>query len=333
VGRLKDGVAKSQAETELDLLVANWSKRTGASGHVFVPDQHVLQIAPALDEVVGSTRRVFWLLQAGVGMVLVLACANLASLLVVRAEVRGREVAVRKALGAGPRRLLAQFVVEGLVLLVLGSALGLAIASAGVHLLAVTYHDSLPRVADMGIDPSVLGFTLLISVITGVVFAVAPLRYLSDRSGGSILSYRAPTQSTRTWMRRGLVAGEVALAVVLVSSAGLMIRTVLNLMSVESGFDRSRLVTFAAALPASSYPLVGQRMQVYDRLIDRLSAMPGIEGVAGVTGLPPRRGRNVFGTDIEGYVVPFCSINCPESFRPLSVAALGRASAMRTSTL
>jgi predicted permease len=306
LGRLKDGVAPEQAETELASLIASWGERVGVrTGHVFTPGGHVMQMGPVLDELVGSARRAFWLLQAGVGLVLLIACANLANLLMVRAEVRGREVAVRTALGAGRRRLLAQFVAEGLVLLVIGGALGLVVAWTGVRALTTAYPESVPRVAGIGVDPAVLGFTLLVSALTGVVFGLAPIRYLSDRVGGRVLNDRTPaTTATRPWVRRALVAGEVALAVVLVVGAGLMVRTVRNLMSVDAGFERSRLVTFAVALPAATYPAFDQRLQLYSRLMDRFSASPAIEAVAAVSGLPPQRGRNRFGTDIENYTPP-----------------------------
>jgi putative ABC transport system permease protein len=302
VGRLKNGVAQEQAKAELASLMANWGQRVGASGHVFTPGGHVMQLEPVLDEVVGSARRAFWLLQAGVGLVLLIACANLASLLMVRAEVRGREVAIRAALGAGRRRLFAQFIAEGLVLLVLGGALGLIVAWTGVRALSAAYPRSVPRVADIGIDPAVLGFTLLVSALTGVVFGLAPLRYLSGRVGGRLLNDRThATAAAAPWVRGALVAGEVALAMVLVVGAGLMVRTVLNLMNVDAGFERSRIVTFGVSLPPATYPTLDQRMRLYSRLIDRFSAMPGIDGVAAVTGLPPQRERNLYGTDIEHY--------------------------------
>ena len=304
VGRLKNGVGPEQAEAELTSLMASWGQRTRASGHVFTPGGHVMQMEPVLDEVVGSARRAFWLLQAGVGLVLLIACANLASLLMVRAEVRGREVAIRTALGAGRRRLLAQFLAEGLVLLVLGGALGLVVAWMGVHALTVGYPESLPRVGNIRIDPAVLGFTLLVSAFTGVVFGLAPLRYLSERVGGRLLNDRTPATTARPLVRRTLVAGEVALAVMLVAGAALMVRTVVNLMKVDAGFERSRLVTFGVALPAATYPTLDQRVQLYSRLVDRFSAMPEMEGAAVVSGLPPQRERNLFGTDIEHYTPP-----------------------------
>ncbi len=305
LGRLKGGVAPEHAKAELASLMATWGERVGASGHVFTPGGHVMQMKPVLDEVVGSARRAFWLLQAGVGLVLLIACANLASLLMVRAEIRRSEVAIRTALGAGRWRLLAQFLAEGLVLLVLGGALGLVVASTGVRMLTVRYAESVPRVADIGIDPAVLAFTLLVSALTGFVFGFVPLRYLSERVGGRLLNDRTPaTAAARPWVRGALVASEVALAVVLVVGAGLMIRTVANLMNVDTGFERSRLVTFGLALPAATYPTFDQRVRLYSHLIDRFSAMPEMEGVAAVSGLPPQRERNLFGTDIENYTPP-----------------------------
>src|SRR5262249_27881337 len=157
LGRLKNGVTPERAEAELASLVASWGERTGASGHVFTPGGHAMHMEPVLEEIVGSARRIFWLLQAGVGLVLLIACANLANLLMIRAEVRCREVAVRTALGAGRRRLLSQFIAEGLVLLALGCALGLVVAWTGVRALTVAYPESVPRVANIGIDPAVLG--------------------------------------------------------------------------------------------------------------------------------------------------------------------------------
>lgn len=313
LGRLNSGVSPEQAKAELASLMTSWGQRTGASGHVFTPGGHVMQMGPVLDEVVGSTRRAFWLLQAGVALVLLVAGANLASLLTVRAEARRHEVAVRTALGAGRRRLLAQFVVEGMVLLVLGCSLGVVAAWTGVHALTAAYPESLPRIGDIGVDPSVLGFTLLVSVLIGVIFALAPLRYVSERvgctldgfAGARLLNDRSfDSHASGPWVRGALVSGEVALSVVLVVAAALMVRTVVNLMHVDAGFERSRLVTFGVSLPAATYSTVEQRVQFYGRLFDRFSSMPEIEGVAAVCGLPPQRERNLFGTDIEDYNPP-----------------------------
>ena len=306
LGRLKDEVTAEQAEAELASLVASWGERAGVSGHVFAPGDHVMQMEPVQDEIVGSARRALWMLQAAVAFVLLIACANLANLLLARAETRRHELAVRAALGAGRRRLLAQFTAEGVVLSLVGGAIGLALAWAGVRALIVAYPDGLPRVAEIAIDPAVLGFTLLVSVVTGVAFGLAPLLHSLNDAPGRLLNERATRGATRARhaVRRALVAAEVALAVVLVVGAGLMLRTVVNLMNVDAGFDRSRLVTFGVALPASTYANFDQRLRVYQRLIDRFGGMPGVQGVSVVSGLPPQRGANGLGTDIEGYTPP-----------------------------
>jgi predicted permease len=306
LGRLKNDVTAEQAEAELVSLVASWGQRAGVSGHVFTPGDHVMQMEPVQDEIVGSARRALWMLQAAVAFVLLIACANLANLLLARAETRRRELAVRVALGAGRRRLLAQFTAEGVVLSLLGGALGLALAWAGVRALVVAYPNGLPRVADIAIDPAVLGFTLFVSVGTGVAFGLAPLLHLLNETSSRLLNERATRGATsaRHAVRRALVTAEVALAVVLVVGAGLMLRTVVNLMNVDAGFDRSQLVTFAVGLPASTYPTFEKRLRLYQRLIDRFGALPGVQRVSAVSGLPPQRGANGFGTDIEGYTPP-----------------------------
>ena len=324
VGRLKGAVAPGQAEAELASLVASWGKRVGASGHVFTAGEHVMQMEPLQDEIVGSARRTLWVLQAAVGLVLLIACANLANLLLARAATRRQELAVRAALGASRGRLLRQFTAEGTVLSLLGAALGVGLAWAGVRTLTVVYPDGLPRVADVAVDPAVLGFTMLLSVLTGVAFGLVPLLQVSTPGFGRLLK-DAGTRGTMSARRvRGvLVAGEVALAVVLVMAAGLMVRTVLNLMNVDAGFERSRLVTFGVALPAATYSTFDQRAQVYQRLIDRVGATPGVDNVSIVSGLPPQRQANGFGTDIEGYTPRLDMLDVVNYYQTVTVGYFG----------
>jgi putative ABC transport system permease protein len=262
----------------------------------------VMQMEPLQDEIVGSARRVLWVLQAAVGFVLLVACANLANLLLARAGARRRELAMRTALGASQGRLLRQFTAEGVVLSLLGAALGLGLAVAGVRALSVAYPDGVPRLADVAVDPAVLGFTMLVSVLTGVAFGLVPLLQVSAAGFGRQLKDAGTRGATSARRVRGaLVTGEVALAVVLVVGAALMVRTVLNLMNVDAGFERSRLVTFGVALPAATYSTFDRQAQVYQRLIDRFGAMPGVDNVSIVSGLPPQRQANGFGTDVEDY--------------------------------
>jgi predicted permease len=301
LGRLKADVTPEQAERELASLVASWGERVGASGHVFTPGEHVMQMEPLQDQIVGSSRRILWMLQATVGFVLLVACANLANLLLARAEARRREFAVRTALGASRGRLLRQFTVEGVVLSVLGAALGVGLARAGVRTLSVAYPHVLPRLSDVAVDPTVLGFTMLVSVLTGMAFGLVPLLQVSASRRGRLLKDAGTRGASARRVHGALVAGEVALAVVLVMSAGLMLRTVLNLMSVDTGFDRSRLVTFGVALPAATYSTFDRQVQIYERLIDVVGGIPGVDNASIVSGLPPLRQVNGFGTDVEDY--------------------------------
>jgi predicted permease len=302
VGRLKEGVTPEQADAELGSLVTTWGKRVGASDHVFSPGEHVMQMEPLQAELVGSgARRVLWVLQAAVGLVLLIACVNLANLLLARAGTRRREIAVRLALGASRWRLLRQFTIEGVVLSLFGAGVGVGVAWAGVRTLSTAYPDALPRMTDVALDGTVLGVTAVVSILTGIAFGLVPLLQVSRAGVARPLKDAGTRGSTRTRRVHGtLVAAEVAFAVVLAIGAGLMLRTVANLVQVDTGFERSRLATFGVALPTALYPFERQ-VQFYDRLIDRLETTPGVNHVAIASGLPPQRRSNGFGTDIDGY--------------------------------
>src|SRR5438094_1843940 len=180
IGRLKDGVTAQAAQTELNALVENWGERTGSSGHVPTKRptraaDHTLQIEPVQDAIVGDARRSIWILQGAVGFVLLIACANLANLLMARAESRRREFAVRAALGASRSRLLRQTMTEGVMLCVAGGMLGLWLARVAVQGLIGAFPTSVPRMSEIAIDRSVLLFALGVSMATGVLFGVAPV--------------------------------------------------------------------------------------------------------------------------------------------------------------
>jgi predicted permease len=318
IGRLKDGVTPQQADIELQSLIANWGERVGAKNHVFAPlptteearkqnPGHILQMKPMQEQVIGSARRAIWVLQAAVGFVLLIACANLANLLLARAETRHREFAVRTALGAGRGRLLSQFMTEGVLLSIVGGGLGLLLANAGVKALIRVYPTSLPRTGEVTVDPLVLIFTIAVSIITGVIFGLAPLMH--TRMSGLVIALKeggakGATGAARHHIRRALVMAEVALAVMLVIGAGLLLRTVFNLTNVDSGFDRSRLVTFSMALPLADYPQAPLRAQLYQRLLDKLRGVSGIQAASAMSGLPPNRPLNANDTDIDNYTAP-----------------------------
>ena len=318
IGRLKDGVTPEAAQTELAALIQNWGDRVGVKNHVFAPLPktaeerktnfgHILQMKPVQEEVIGSASRSIWVLQAAVGFVLLIACANLANLLLARAETRHREFAVRTALGAGRGRLLRQFMTEGVLLSIAGGVLGLVFAQAGVAALIRAYPTSLPRTSEVTVDPIVLLFTLGVSIATGVIFGLAPIMHTrvkglvtALKEGGA----KGATGAARHHIRRGLVMVEVALAVMLVIGAGLLLRTVYNLSSVDSGFDRSRLVTFSLTLPTANYPQPINRGQMYQRLTEKLRSIPGVQAASGMSGLPPNRPLNANDTDIDNYTAP-----------------------------
>jgi len=311
IGRLRDGVTPQAARTELDVLIRNWGERTGAKNHVFVPlgtsTGHILQMKPMREEILGEASQAIWLLQVAVGFVLLIACANLANLLLARAEARHREFAVRTALGAGRGRLLRQFMTEGVILSLAGGALGLLLAHLGVRALLRAYPESLPRTGEVAVDARVLVFTLAMSIATGLIFGLAPILHIrmkglitALKEGGA----RGATRTARHHIRRGLVMAEVALAVMLVIGAGLLLRTVYNLTTVDAGFDRSRLVTFSITLALRDYPQPSARAQAFQRLLENLRAVPGVQAATAMTGLPPNRPLNANDTDIDNYTAP-----------------------------
>ena len=314
VGRLADGQTIVSARAELETLLEGWQQASSGIANpapnqrVHTPNtkRHRLRIDPLQAQIVGSATRAIWILQGAVVFVLLIACANLANLLLARAESRHKEFAVRAALGASRTRLLRQFMTEGLLLSALGAVFGMALAVAGVRTLIATYPDSLPRATAVSVDGGVLAFTLLIAIVTGAVFGLAPLLHLAPDVTSKALKEggQRSTAGGRNRLRRGLVVAEVALAVTLVIGAGLLLRTVMNLSRVDAGFNHSHLVTFSVSLPNATYARQEQVIGFYQRLIERLSQEPGVQSVAGMDGLPPRRDVNANDTTMDGYKAP-----------------------------
>jgi putative ABC transport system permease protein len=306
VGRLRDGVTMGQASADLESMLLKWPQRT-QGGHVPNQKQHRLRFDGLQDDLVGGLRTALWVLQGAVGFVLLIACANLANLMLARAESRQREFAIRSALGAGRWRLLRQFLTEGVLLALIGGVLGAALGFGGLRALLAANPESLPRSGEIVLDPVVLVFTLAVSVVTGFVFGLSPLLHLRERIVNSSLKeagQRSTASAGRTWVRRILVTSEVALAVVLVIGAGLLLRSFWNLMRVDAGFNRSQLVTFGLVLPNATYQTPQSVVDFFSRLESKLGELPGVQSVAAMQGLPPQRQVNANDTDFETYTAP-----------------------------
>jgi predicted permease len=306
IGRLRDGATEEAAQAELNALNANWAERVGVTEHMFAPMPstnassgtrsssagHLLQMTPLQDQVVGAARRPIWMLQVAAGFVLLIACVNLANLLLARAETRHREVAVRMALGASRGQLLRQFITEGALLSIAGGAVALWMAKVGLQALTQSYPAALPRTGEISVGLPVLLFTCGVAAVTSMFFGLAQLRHTRAKGLATVLASpgtRGGTGAMRHRLRRGLIVAELALAIVLVLGAGLLLRTVYNLTRIEAGFNPSRLLTFSMTLPVFSFPQPEPRVQLYQSLLDALRATPGVEATTAMTGLPPNR--------------------------------------------
>ena len=301
--RLKPGATVQQASDELHRIAGDMTRE----GLYPVPMKFDVFAVSLTDEVVGGVRRAIWLLFGAVGFLLLIACANVANLLLARAEGRQREIAVRAALGAGRVRVVRQLLTEGLVLTSMAAVLGLAFAFSGVRFLAWWNPANIPRVANVALDLRVLGFTAAVALVTCVLFSIAPaLRALRLDLNDSLKdgSLNASSGVGRQRFRRGLVVVEMALAVVLLVGAGLMLRSLWALQRVQLGFDPSGVLTMGLSLPTASYETPEQVVLFYSRLVDSIRQLPGVRHAGAVRALPLGSTIGDFGLMIEGYVPP-----------------------------
>ncbi|HEU4769040.1 MAG TPA: ABC transporter permease, partial [Pyrinomonadaceae bacterium] len=301
IGRLKPGVTVEQAQSEMTSLMAGWKSESRAQ-HLLNPQNHPVIMVGLHEDVVGSARKAVWLLMAAVGFVLLIACVNVANLLLARAESRHREFAVRLALGAGIKRMVRQFVAEGFVLVFIASILGIALAVAGLKVLLLFAPDSVPRTEEIGVGLPVLAFTIAVAIVAVFLFGLAPLAQVSERNlanwirGAGQRAIRGGGQA----LRKGLVVTEIALAVILVIGSGLMIRAFWKLQQVNAGFEPAGVTSFSLNLPTVKYN-DGARLQFVSSLEQKLQTIPGVTGASMASGLPPLRRINANDTEIEGY--------------------------------
>jgi predicted permease len=302
VARLKPGVTMAQANADVVRVLHAWFETAGVKPEVRTRWAPALQ--PLKQDVIGDVGRTLGVLMGAIGLVLLMACANVANLLLVRVDARRQESAIRAALGATWTRIARQFLIESLALALLGGALGVALAYAGLRALVAIGPSNLPRLSEISIDPLVLGFALAISLVSGLLFGLVPIvMHLRPRLMDAIVSGGRAASLTRERQRsqQVLVAAQMALALVLLVSAGLMIRSFQALRSVDPGFTRpEHLQTFSISIPASivAEPVRVTRMQ-HD-VLDRIAAIPGVASAAFTTRLPMGSDRSSAALTVEG---------------------------------
>jgi putative ABC transport system permease protein len=301
IGKLKPGVTTEQALSEMTSLMAGW-KSEGRAQHLLNPERHPVVMLGLHEDVIGSARKAVWLLMIAVAFVLLIACVNVANLLLARAESRHREFAVRLALGAGLKRMVRQFVAEGFVLVSIASILGVALAYAGLKVLLLFAPDSVPRTDEIRVGLPVLAFTITVAIVAVFIFGLAPLAQVSERNLANWIrgaGQRAIRGGNQT-LRKSLVIAEIALALILVIGSGLMIRAFWKLQQVNMGFDPAGVTSFSLNLPVVKYK-IPERLQFVNALEQKLSSIPGVTSVSMTGGLPPLRLINANDTEIEGY--------------------------------
>jgi predicted permease len=305
LGRLRDGSGIERGRQEMAALVAESGGRAAPNTHLFHPKFHPLVAYPLHDETIGGVRPAMLMMLGAVFFVLLIACGNVANLLLARTQARHREIAIRQAIGAGTATLVKQFLLEGLLLAVAGVVVGLGLAWAGLRLILAYGADSIPRSVEVGLDGRVLLFTVLVSFATALVFGLAPLAQVwAGRVAETLKAGGTRTTATREahWLRQAMVVGELALALVLLIGAGLMVRGFWRLQQVDIGLRTEGLVTLRIALPQAAYPRGEEVVQFWTRLQERVRALPGVESATMMAGMPPIRPLNANDTQIEGWV-------------------------------
>jgi putative ABC transport system permease protein len=324
IGRLASGVTRERAESEMETLNARWA--------VDYPDHHVghgLYLMPLLDDYIGNVRPALILLLAAVSFVLLIACANVANLLLARGEGRRRELAVRGALGAGRLRLLQQLLTESLVMAVMGGALGLLLAVLGIKVLLDLQAGTIPRALNVGLDVRVLIFVGAAVLITTVIFGLLPALQAARADLSRALKEAGRSVSAgreRLSFRRFLIAAEIALAVLLVVGAGLTVKSFWRLFNEDPGFTVEDQLVAQFSLPASEYT-AERAVAFYSDLVTRVEALPEVVSAATVSRPPIRSDRSQGRFHIEGWPAaqagPFCCTASLVAVGPGALETLG----------
>jgi putative ABC transport system permease protein len=304
IGKLKEGVSLEKAEAEMAAIGSrieseHSQSHTGTS----------VMLVPLQEEIVGSVRPVLLALLVAVGCVLLIACANVANLLLARSTGRRKEIAIRVALGAGRRRILQQMMTESILLALVGGAAGILLARWGVDLLIAVIPqnqlDSMPYLKNLGIDVTILAFTLGLSILTGLIFGLAPAMQSMKADMQSALKEGGKSSfgAGSSRLRSVLIVAEVALAIVLLVGAGLMMKSLFRLLQVDTGFDPNNVLAFNILMPQQKYREAAQQEAFHRQIMEKLASIPSVEGV-GTIDVLPIQGGNTTKFIIEGETPP-----------------------------
>jgi predicted permease len=304
LARLKDNVPPATATSELSVIASQWIK----AGYVHaMPDGSLGALArrtiPAQEFITGEVRRSLLILFGSVAFVLLIACANVANLQLARADIRRREIAVRAALGAGRGDIVGQLLTESVLLSIAGAAAGFAVAWAGLQIVVILKPANLPRVSETTLDATVLSFTAMLSIITGVMFGLLPALQLSSPDVTAALKDGGRTGTagrSRQLARRGLVVLQLASSVVLALAAGLLIRSLVELTRIDLGFNPSHVLTAQLQVPSTDYPQPADVVRFYRQAIERIAQIPGVRAAGSVRVLPLARPIGDWSIKIEG---------------------------------
>lgn len=325
VARLKPGATLAQAQADLENIAANLEKQ--------YPDSNAgnrVRIRPLLEIYVSDARSTLWVLFGAVAFVLLIACANIANLLLARATARQKEMAIRSAMGAGRWRIARQMLTESVLLALVGGTLGLLIARWCIDFILYISPDAIPRSREISLDWRVMAFTVGVSFLTGILFGLVPALQAGVVDVHETLKETGRGTTRRHWVRSSLVVVEVATTLVLLIGAGLMIRSFYRLQSVNPGFSYARLASFTVSLPQRKYVTEEQRSDFFKRLLENISGLPGVEASAVASGLP--LGNNGWQTSflVDGQPRPprdqtplmeACTVT-PDYFRAMNIPLL-----------
>lgn len=287
IARIKPALTLDQARS--DMMRVSERIVEGAPEYPYAKFGYRVLINPLLEEYVGDIRPALMMLMGSVGLVLLIACTNVANLMLVRASAREREIGIRTALGAGRGRLIRQMLTESVVLSLVGAVVGIALARVGVSLLAAMAAQSFPRLGETHIDLAALTFTIAVALATGILFGLFPA-FQSARGATQDALKEGSQASTagrgRLRLRRVLVAAEVALSLLLLVGAGLLIKSFMRLQGVDAGFDPSGVLTMRIVVPGARYSQPDQVRNFYREVLRRVSALPGVTKVGANNGIP-----------------------------------------------